>query len=94
MIRLPFGPLENAVVNKINRVPSQEELAIILGIATQEMVARYRVKGLTVWTADVLAVHINLHPVEIWGLEAWFAGISDEELDRDPDFPMPRLLEP
>ncbi len=94
MIRLPFGPLEREVGRRLDRPATREELVSTLGITTIETVSRYRLNGLTVWKADELAIKLNMHPVEIWGLQAWFEGISAAELDRDPDFPLPRLVEP
>ncbi len=94
MIRLPFGPLEREVGNRIGRTPTNADLMNWLVIEYEPMIPRYRANGLSVWTADIYAIRIGLHPISVWGLSMWMEGLTDAELGRDPDYPMPKIVNP
>ncbi len=92
MIRLPFDPLEREVNRQLDRPATNEELVVILALGDERRVQWYRVKGMTVWAADQCAIRIGLHPISIWGLSAWLGTISEADIDRDPEYPPPKIV--
>lgn len=50
-----------------------------LGIRSERTINKYRHNGLSLWAADRYAISLGVHPIFVWGLEAWSP--SDEEMD-------------
>lgn len=51
---------------------SDEELAVRFG-TTRHAIIGWRRRGLSLRLADQVAVHIGVHPIEIWGNDYWSA---------------------
>jgi hypothetical protein len=79
---LPFGPLEDHVVARCPDLPRNRRsdgtvevfttaaIAEMLGISTSS-VRKYRLRGVSIWRADELAVRLGRHPMDIWGPAAY-----------------------
>ena len=68
--RLPFEPLERAVVAG-HDVPGECTTGHVARRlhTSREVVYKWRRRGLTITTADRLAVHLGLHPAIVWPTE-------------------------
>lgn len=78
--RLPYEPLERILrirCDSADPLPglrgrglwSIDAAAVMLDVSTRA-VCRYKAGGLSPRTADELATHVGLHPLEVWG-RAW-----------------------
>lgn len=75
--KLPIQPLLDHIGGR------QEDQAEVLGIDKRKM-NRYKKTGITIYRADELAVKVlHMHPVEVWGFEAWLEAVVGAVLPTD-----------
>lgn len=67
---LPYAPLQAWMTRNVPGDLTRTRIAALTGVYDRKTVKRWELAGLTVFTADVVAIRLGVHPMAIWG-EAW-----------------------
>lgn len=68
--RLPYPPLKAWLTQNFPGNLDWARIAALTGVCDGKAVKRWESAGVSVFTADAVAIRLGVHPIAIWG-DAW-----------------------